>query len=321
MRADGWQLGEQRNVGSTFVVTWYRDVPAQAPPMRRETVMQTYQHIGAFNAAAPKMHAAGYQIAAHQQLGKKVNVTWVRDVPATMAPPHAKKKGLPAIAIVGIVIGALFLIGIIGSAASGGKKEATATPARVSSGNAPSPQVNSDVAAVAATDTPAKPAATAKPTETPKPAPTAKPTDTARPPTNTPTPKPSSDVRVPLAQSNQGTADGHRITIVSITDDAKSDNQFEQPHAGNKFIAVTVILENASPKEIFPGAWRLRTNTDFEYAGMSESGVGQPLPFDSITSGGKVQGVVVFEVPKTEKVKWIKYDPNTFTDADLYFDA
>jgi hypothetical protein len=328
--------------GQSPPASWQPPPPGWQPPrMERQTTTHNYPDMESYRREGARMHADGWQLGEQHAIGNRYVVTWYRDVPAQQSPPMRpagpagpaglgprRRRGLHPLAVVGVVLAGLvvllFVVSIIGVAMGGGKK-ATATP----SGTAVSATGGAVVGNVAAatTDTPAKPTATVKATDTPKPVPTDKPSATPapsatpRPPTNTPAPKPGSDVRVPLSQSNQGTADGHRITIVSIVDDAKSDNQFEQPHAGNKFIAVTVILENASPRQISAGSWKLRTNTDFEYAGMGLSGVGQRLPFDSITSGGKVQGVVVFEVPKAEKMKWLKYDPNPLTDGDLYFDA
>jgi hypothetical protein len=143
---------------------------------------------------------------------------------------------------------------------------------------------------------------------------------TAKPPTNTPAPKPGNDVRVPLAQSNQGTQEGQRVTIIKITDGAKSSDEFEHPGAGNKYIVMLVLIENVGTKEAPPGDWKLRTDTDFEYGTTFAAGFGDGLPYNSITSGGKIQGTIIFEVPATAKGKWLKYDPNPFTPGDLYFD-
>jgi hypothetical protein len=128
--------------------------------MRHETVMQTYKHVGAFNQDAPRMHNAGFRIESQQQVGKQIRVTWGRDVPANAPAPPPKKKGLPAIAIVGIVVGALILIGIIASAAGGGKSTATATPASPTQARATSGQpATAQVAATGASSATAPSAA------------------------------------------------------------------------------------------------------------------------------------------------------------------
>lgn len=114
----------------------------------------------------------------------------------------------------------------------------------------------------------------------------------------------------------------HRVTIVSISDNAVSSNSFEEPAAGNKFWVVEVIVENAGPAEINVGSWKLRTTADFEYDPTFAVGLGESLNLlQNLTSGAKTQGVVIFEIPEDAAPKFLRYDPNIFAKGDLYFDA
>ncbi len=135
------------------------------------------------------------------------------------------------------------------------------------------------------------------------------------------------DVHVPLKEGSSGQVKEasdkiHQVTIVKITDDAKSTNEFEKAQDGNKFWVVEVRVENAGPAEIYLGQWKLRGSNDFEYDPTIAVGLGQPLnPAQNLTSGAKTQGVVVFEIPKDVTPKFLRYDPNVLLKGDLYFDA
>ncbi|MDI3339445.1 MAG: DUF4352 domain-containing protein [Sphaerobacter sp.] len=135
------------------------------------------------------------------------------------------------------------------------------------------------------------------------------------------------DVHVPLAAGASGDVQEakdkiHRVTIVEITDNAISANEFEKPATGNKYWVVKVVVENAGPAEIYLGSWKLRTTADFEYDPTFAVGFGESLSaIQNLTSGAKTQGVVVFEVPADAQPKFLRYDPNVFMKGDLYFDA
>ena len=52
------------------------------------------------------------------------------------------------------------------------------------------------------------------------------------------------------------------------------------------------------------------------------AGVGSDVDvYERLTSGGKVEGTVVFEIPEAAKVQWLRFDANPFAKGDLYFDA
>lgn len=134
------------------------------------------------------------------------------------------------------------------------------------------------------------------------------------------------DVHTAFANGSSGTITTsgpktHKVTIVRIDDNAKSTNQFSQPKAGNRFVAIEVLVENAGNTEISPGEWKLHTTSGNEYDRAFVASVGQELSSSSLTSGAKTQGTIVFEIPTDARVQWLRYDPNTFSKGDLYFDA
>lgn len=137
------------------------------------------------------------------------------------------------------------------------------------------------------------------------------------------------DRHVPLAVGQSGAiADGkqvYRVTVMAIVDGATSSNMFVQPKEGHKFWLVQVQFENAgtSSTTLLPMQWALRTRDGFDYepeilvAGFAE---GESLSGE-VGPGGKMQGIVVFQIPQNAQPLFLKFDPNPITSAELYFDA
>lgn len=113
-----------------------------------------------------------------------------------------------------------------------------------------------------------------------------------------------------------------KVTINQIQDDAKSSNQFLQPAAGSRYYAMQVTIEATGTKTVSTGSWRVRTKDGFEFDQKFVTDVGgESLSFGDITSGGKRQGWVVFEIPAAAQVQWVRYDENVVVAGDLFFDA
>lgn len=137
------------------------------------------------------------------------------------------------------------------------------------------------------------------------------------------------DVHVTLAGGSSGAiaAEGNggkksKVTILDVKDPATSTNQFEQPAAGKKYVAVNVEVENVGTHEVTSLDWKLRDSKDQEHDEEFASGMGQALePFYNLTPGGKTQGWIVFEIDSDAVIKWVRADPNPFLKNDLYFDA
>lgn len=136
------------------------------------------------------------------------------------------------------------------------------------------------------------------------------------------------DVHVAYAEGSSGTVTTaadvkNRVTITKITDPAQSTNQFQQPAAGKHYLTIAVTIENAGSRETTGGSFTLRTADGTEYDNTVVSGVdASDINFlQGLTSGGRTQAVIAFEVADGQKVQWVKFDPNPFAAGDLYFDA
>lgn len=137
------------------------------------------------------------------------------------------------------------------------------------------------------------------------------------------------DRHVPLVAGQGGAiADGkqvYRVTVMAIVDGATSSNMFVQPKEGHKFWLVQVQFENAGTSStiLTSTEWALRTQDGFDYepeimaTGFAE---GEILSGE-VGPGGRKQGIVVFQIPQDAQPLFLKFDPNPFTSAELYFDA
>jgi hypothetical protein len=136
------------------------------------------------------------------------------------------------------------------------------------------------------------------------------------------------DVHVSYAEGSSGTVTTaanvkNHVTITKITDPAQSTNPLEQPAAGKHYMSIAVTIQNVGISETTGGDFKLRGTDGTEYDNTFVSGVGtSDLAFlKGITSGGRTDAVIAFEVADGQKVQWLKFDPNLFAKGDLYFDA
>jgi len=137
------------------------------------------------------------------------------------------------------------------------------------------------------------------------------------------------DVHVPLAVNSSGEVslddddeDKIRVTILQISDNMQSSNQFSQPPAGEKWWGVEVVIENTGTTEVSTPSWKLRDSKNGEHDNTFVVGAGEMLDnVFNLTPGGRVQGWVYFEIPADATAKWLRADPNIFLENDLYFDA
>ena len=136
------------------------------------------------------------------------------------------------------------------------------------------------------------------------------------------------DVHATLAVGSSGTVTTaadvkNKVTIDAITDPAVSTNQFEQPQAGYHYVTFAVTVENVGERETNGVDVILRTADGFEYDEDYVSGVGASNlnVWQGLTSGGRTNGVLAFEIRDGSTIEWLKFDPNPFAKGDLYFDA
>jgi hypothetical protein len=136
------------------------------------------------------------------------------------------------------------------------------------------------------------------------------------------------DVRVTLAEGNSGEVTTaldvkNRVTLVRVTDPARSTNQFEQPQPGFHYVTFALTIENTGERETTGVDVLLRTTDGTEYRQKFVSGVGATdiSTLQRLTSGGRTEAVIAFEVRDGSQIEWLKFDPNPFAKGDLYFQA
>jgi hypothetical protein len=105
------------------------------------------------------------------------------------------------------------------------------------------------------------------------------------------------------------------IIVNKIEDPFKSSNQFMQPKAGNRLVAVDVsYLNDTTDKSLSynPFDWKLFDSQGYNFqTGFSENK--EPsLNSGTLNSGGKVRGWVTFEIPNDSKEFKIQFVPSLF---------
>jgi hypothetical protein len=90
------------------------------------------------------------------------------------------------------------------------------------------------------------------------------------------------------------------VTVVSADLDYKSSNEFTQPKAGNRFIAVEILYENTGAEKVSynPFDWKLSDSSGFSYD-HGYSGKGPELHSGDLAVGDKARGFITYEVPQT----------------------
>jgi hypothetical protein len=98
-------------------------------PLRRDIFVETYGNAAAYRKRAVIMEHDGWRIMDSQQIGQTVTVRWYRDVPAS-SPVYVapSRSGMHPLAIIGIIIGAFVLLGVVGNLTKSGRSGVAATP-------------------------------------------------------------------------------------------------------------------------------------------------------------------------------------------------
>ena len=89
------------------------------------------------------------------------------------------------------------------------------------------------------------------------------------------------------------------VTVVSADLNYKSSDQFTQPKAGNRFVAVEVLYGNTGTEKVSysPLDWKLSDSSGFSYD-YSYSGKGPELHSGDLNAGEKARGFITYEVPQ-----------------------
>ncbi len=120
------------------------------------------------------------------------------------------------------------------------------------------------------------------------------------------TPPGPSDIK-PAPKNVTGTVGGAMqlsnatVTVVSVDLNFVSGNEFAQPKAGNRFIAVEILYENTGSDKISynPFDWKLSDSSGFSYDQSFVGGKEPSLHSGDLQIGEKARGFVTFEVPQS----------------------
>ncbi len=132
----------------------------------------------------------------------------------------------------------------------------------------------------------------------------------------------TADVHVPLAPNSTGTFRQGvglmktRVTILSINSTQAAPNA-----ATTKQIAIEVMIENTGRFSISNEPWKLRGSDDREYDPVFLAGVNNLPSRFRLSSGGQIQGTLVFVVPTNVTARSLRYGPHLPLNPNLYFDA
>jgi hypothetical protein len=122
--------------------------------------------------------------------------------------------------------------------------------------------------------------------------------------------------RGPAKVGDTITVDGVGCTLVSAAV-FHSDNQFEQPKAGNQFVRVNVKIHNGSAQQV--------SYNEFDFHAKSSAGnITTPafvssdndLGSGDLAAGGTVSGNVTFEVPTGDHGAQLTWQPSFFGNSD-----
>ncbi len=111
------------------------------------------------------------------------------------------------------------------------------------------------------------------------------------------------------------------MTLNQVVDPWVSDNQFEQPDPGKRFLAFDVTIQNVGKSgthDANPFNFKLTDSESFAYE-TSFFGPDPQLHSTDLGSGEKTRGWVPFEVNQNASLAVLKYDPNMFTTDDIEF--
>ena len=89
------------------------------------------------------------------------------------------------------------------------------------------------------------------------------------------------------------------VTVVSADLNYRSADEFTQPKAGNRFVAVEILYENTGTEKVSYGPfdWKLTDSSGFSYD-HGYSGKGPELHSGDLGPGEKARGFITYEVPQ-----------------------
>jgi hypothetical protein len=118
-------------------------------------------------------------------------------------------------------------------------------------------------------------------------------------------------------------AEGIRMTFLEKVDPWTAYGQFEEPPAGNIYVAVKIAMENVGKRDhdLWPSNFSLKTSSfDGEVTYFkAEPDLFAAGPFLTLSNGARAEGWVTFTVAQGAQLRLLKYDPDPLTTSDIEF--
>lgn len=135
-------------------------------------------------------------------------------------------------------------------------------------------------------------------------------------PTDTPTSQPPPAAAgigdtITLAVSDGGQV---QMTALKVIDPAKSSNEYIQPEAGNRYVAVRFRIHNVGPavfEDSPSNGAKIIDRDDQQHDASLFDAVEPGLGSLKIAPGASRVGFITFEVPKAAKVKIVQWTPES----------
>ncbi|MFW5884945.1 MAG: DUF4352 domain-containing protein [Patescibacteria group bacterium] len=112
----------------------------------------------------------------------------------------------------------------------------------------------------------------------------------------------------------------YAVTVTDMEDPFKAKNEFMQPEAGNKLVAIEVKYENnTSDKSLSynPFDWKLYDSEGYSFdQGMTEDKEPE-LSSGTLNPGGKVRGWVTFETPEDSEKFKLQFTPDFWSSDNV----
>lgn len=112
---------------------------------------------------------------------------------------------------------------------------------------------------------------------------------------------------------------GYSLSAISVEDPAVPNEWFSSLEAGDKMVAIEIILENISgePLSVNPLDTTLVDKNGFTYSVELGGSVHEQIDCISLFIGEKIRGWVAFEIPQDAIPATIKFEVDWFSDEVL----
>ncbi len=111
----------------------------------------------------------------------------------------------------------------------------------------------------------------------------------------------------------------HKVTIIQVTDDARSAGMTPEPLEGKKYWTAKIMLENSGHEAITPGQVKLRTADGVDFNPVTVTGLTSPFSIPSLNPDGKAIATFVFEIPRDVHARSLSYLPDPSKTEAIVF--